>query len=80
MAETPQINQHFLVPEHIRLTTDQKKQLLDSFNLVESQLPQIKIDDPAIKELGVNSGDVILIKRKSKTVNEIDYYRLVIDG
>lgn len=40
----------------------------------------IKISDPAIKDLGVKAGDVILIKRKSHTAKETDYYRLVVDG
>ncbi len=80
MAEELQINQHFLVPQHIKLTEEQKTQLLKTFNISSSQLPIIKIDDPAIKDLGVKQGDVILIKRKSYTAKETDYYRLVING
>ncbi len=80
MVEQLQINQHFLVPQHIKLTKDQKEQLLQTFNISEKQLPMIKISDPAIKDLGVKAGDVILIKRKSHTAKETDYYRLVVDG
>lgn len=80
MAEELKINQHFMVPQHIKLTEEQKEQLLKNFNLSTSQLPRIKISDPAIKDLGVNPGDVILIKRKSYTAKETDYYRLVVNG
>ena len=66
MAEELQINQHYLVPQHVKLTDEQKKQLLSNFNISVKQLPMIKIDDPAIKNLEVKSGDVILIKRKSQ--------------
>jgi len=78
MAEELQINQHFLVPQHIKLTEEQKKQLLETFNISLKQLPMIKIDDPAIKDMGVKVNDVILIKRKSPTAKETDYYRLVV--
>ena len=74
------INQHFLVPQHMKLTEEQKERLLKNFNISTKQLPMIKISDPAIKEMGVRVNDVILIKRKSNTAKETDYYRVVIDG
>ncbi len=80
MAEAPQITQHFLVPQHIKLAEEQKQGLLKKFNISFKQLPMIKISDPAIKNLGVKVNDVILIKRKSPTAKETDYYRLVVDG
>lgn len=80
MTEAPQITQHFLVPQHVRLTDEQKNQLLGKFNISLKQLPMIKINDPAIKDLGVKPGDVISIRRKSPTSKETDYYRLVVDG
>lgn len=80
MAEESQMIQHFLVPQHIKLTDEQKQGLLKKFNISIKQLPLIKISDSAIKNLGVKVNDVILIKRKSPTAKEIDYYRLVIDG
>lgn len=79
MTEELQTVQHFLVPQHIKLTADQKKQLLKTFNISTSQLPMIRNDDPAIKNLMLKSGDVIAIKRKSPTAKETDYYRLVIN-
>ena len=80
MAEEPQITQHLLVPQHIKLTEEEKYQLLKKFNISIKQLPMISIKDPAIKDLGVKVNDVILIKRKSDTAKETDYYRVVIDG
>ena len=79
MTEALQTIQHFLVPQHIKLTDDQKKQLLKNFNISTSQLPMIRSDDPAVKNLMLKAGDVIAIKRKSATAKETDYYRLVIN-
>ncbi len=80
MTDGFKISQHFLVPQHIKLTEEQKERLLKSFNISIKQLPMIKISDPAIKEMGMRVNDVILIKRKSNTAKETDYYRVVIDG
>ncbi len=80
MAEEAQLTQHFLVPQHIRLTDEQKREVLKKYNISSKQLPMIKISDPAIKDMGLKVNDVILVKRKSPTAKETEYYRLVIDG
>lgn len=80
MAEDPQITQHFLVPQHIKLIDEEKNRLLQRLNISIKQLPMIKITDAAIKDLGVKIGDVMQIKRKSHTAKETDYYRVVVDG
>jgi len=75
-----QITKHFLVPEHVKLTDEEKKILLEKYNISLRQLPMIMIKDPAIQSLGANVGDVIKIKRSSKNSKENDFYRVVIDG
>ncbi len=78
--ELKQIIRHFLVPDHIKLTPEQRDALLKKFNISIKQLPMIQISDPALLDRGFNVGDVILIKRKSLTTKEADYYRVVVDG
>ena len=80
MTEEFKITQHFLVPQHIKLTEEQKKELLKKFNISIKQLPMIKKNDPAIKDLLVVPNDVILVRRKSPTTKETDYYRVIVDG
>ena len=80
MTEESQLTQHSLVPEHIKLTDEQKKNLLDKYNISIKQLPMIKTSDPALKDMGLKVNDIILIKRHSPTAKYTDYYRVIIDG
>lgn len=80
MAEEVQLTQHFLVPQHKRLTDEQKKELLKKYNISIKQLPMIKVNDPAIKEMNCKVGDLILVKRPSPTAKETEYFRVVVDG
>lgn len=80
MPEEAQHIQHFLVPHHIRLTDEQKKEVLKKFNISVKQLPMIKVNDPAIRNMNPKVNDLVLIRRKSPTAKETEYYRVVIDG
>ena len=80
MADETKAVKHFLVPEHVKLTDEQKEEVLKKYNVSAGQLPRILIDDPAIVELNLKSGDVIIIKRKSLITDEADYYRVVVNG
>ena len=80
MEEQSQQIQHFLVPKHIRMTDEQKKDLLKKFNISIKQLPKIKVNDPALKDGGVKVNDIIIVRRRSPTAKETDYYRVVVDG
>ncbi|RME78120.1 DNA-directed RNA polymerase subunit H [Candidatus Woesearchaeota archaeon] len=73
-------NKHRLVPEHIKLTEEEKKKVLEEYNIQVNQLPIIFASDPAIKDLGAAPGDVIKIIRKSKTAGESVFYRGVANG
>ena len=81
MTETSfDITKHILVPEHTKLGEEEKRKLLEQYNISIKQLPQIKLDDPAIKHLNPKVGDVMKIKRISPTVGETFFYRVVIHG
>lgn len=73
------ILKHELVPEHIRLTEEEKEETIKNFNLSLKQFPSIKHNDPAIKVLNAKVGDLIKIKRKSPTTGEAIYYRVVVN-
>lgn len=66
---------HALRPKHIKLKSDEVKQLLERYNIAVSQLPRIKSTDPALPE-GSQIGDIIKIERNFKDNLEV-YYRVV---
>jgi DNA-directed RNA polymerase subunit H len=72
------ILKHVLVPEHSVLSEEEKKKLLEKYNISEKQLPKILANDPVVRKLGAKVGDVIKIIRKSPVAGECVYYRLVI--
>jgi len=73
------VKNHILVPPHIKLGEEEKEKILKKYNATEKELPKIKKNDPAIKDLNVKEGDVIEIKRKVLTTGEeYSYYRVVV--
>mgnify|MGYP000193084433 CR=1 FL=1 len=73
------ILEHELVPQHIILSEEEKEKLLKELNVKLSDLPRIKISDPAIKHLNPKPGDIVKIIRKSPTAGEYVYYRVVVE-
>tara|TARA_Y100000310_G_scaffold220467_1_gene221990 strand:+ start:235 stop:486 length:252 start_codon:yes stop_codon:yes gene_type:complete len=73
-----EITTHKLVPKHIRLTDDQKKEILEKYNISLSQLPRISREDPALRKVEINPGDLIKIIRPSVARGEVEYFRVVI--
>lgn len=65
-----------LQPKHIKLKPDEVKKLFIKYNISLSQLPAIKVDDPALPQ-GCVKGDVIKIERKEDN-KEVIFYRVVI--
>jgi DNA-directed RNA polymerase subunit H len=80
MKKTPTIITHALVPKHTKLSDKEKEELLAKYNIIPSQLPSILKNDPMIKPLGLEVGDIIKIDRESKTAKKSIYYRAVING
>ena len=65
---------HALQPKHTKLKSDEVKKLLVRYNISLSQLPKIKIEDPALPE-GTSPGEVFKIERKEGDKIRI-YYRV----
>lgn len=67
-----------LVPEHRILSDEEKQKLLEKYNITAKQLPRILATDPVVKQIDSKIGDVLEIKRKSKTAGMSLYYRFVV--
>ena len=78
MAKKTERLPHQLCPEHIVLSDEEKKKVLEKFNVSEVQFPKIKKSDPALIGLEVSVGDLVRIKRKDLS-GDYDYYRRVIE-
>jgi DNA-directed RNA polymerase subunit H len=77
MAKSDKI-EHELVPEHSKLSEKDAKDLLKKYSLTIREIPKILLTDPAIAHLDVKEGDVIKIKRNSRTAGETVFFRGVI--
>lgn len=72
------ILEHVLVPEHEIVEEEAVVKILKRYKIQKGQLPKIKSTDPVIKEIKANVGDIVRIKRSSRTAGESLSYRLVI--
>jgi len=72
------ILKHELVPEHIILNDEERKQLLEKLKILPENLPKILSNDPVVKAINAKEGDIIKIIRKSPTAGLSIYYRLVV--
>ena len=61
------ITEHELVPEHVVMTTDEKRELLARYKLKEHQLPRIQQSDPVARYFGLKRGQVCIGYRSSVT-------------
>ncbi len=85
MAKIPEkqpldILQHKLIPLHIIISEDEKKELLEKYNITPEQLPKIIHTDPVTIAIGAKPGQIIKIIRKSHTAKEAVAYRLVVES
>jgi DNA-directed RNA polymerase subunit H len=69
---------HELVPKHIVLNDDEKKEIVEKLRIKPEQLPKILTNDPVVKEMGAKEGDILKIIRKSPVAGLIEYYRIVV--
>lgn len=72
------IQQHTLVPKHIRLNKKEAEKLLRTYNISIKQLPKISSKDPVVKALNAKPDEIIKIIRKSPTAGESIFYRVVV--
>ena len=69
---------HILQPKHTILKEKDANEILEKYNISVSQLPKIKITDPALPD-GANVGDIIKIERKDDITGKIAmFFRAVV--
>ena len=69
---------HKLVPKHELVPKEMAEEVLKSYGVKAEKLPAILSDDPLVKELKAERGDLIKIIRESKIAGRAICYRLVI--
>jgi DNA-directed RNA polymerase subunit H len=74
------IEKHQLVPKHVILSEEEKREVLEKYKTSLRQFPRILISDPAIADKNPKVGDLVKIIRKSPTAGETVYYRVVVRG
>ena len=67
---------HVLVPEHRALSSEEAIDVKNKFNVSNDQLPNISYFSPVSLIMGFRPGDIIEIKRKSRTSIYNYYYRI----
>lgn len=70
--------QHQLVPKHVILTEEERKEVLERFHAEPYQFPWIKASDPISIILGAEPGDIIKVTRESETAGRSESYRYVV--
>lgn len=73
-------NNHLLVPKHELIDKKDVKNVLEKINASIDKFPYILVSDPAIKDIGAKTGDLIKVTRDSQTAGVISYYRFVVEG
>ncbi|MDO5851390.1 MAG: DNA-directed RNA polymerase subunit H [Methanobacteriaceae archaeon] len=71
------ILKHHFVPEHTILSEEEVSKVLKEADVRLDQLPKILPDDPVVKAIGAEEGDVIKLNRESRTAGEFISYRIV---
>ena len=74
------VAEHSLVPEHKKLTKEEKEALLEKYHITVKELPRILESDQSLQNIKVEAGDVVKITRNSPTAGKAAYFRVVVRG
>jgi len=72
---TINITKHEFVPQHIKISDDEKEILIKKYTL--KCFPIIKLNDPVVKYYNFQKGDILRIMRNNLNSGSSEYYRLV---
>ncbi len=78
MGTSLDVLNHEMVPDHQIMGEEEVADLLATYHISLEQLPKMYHDDPAVKAIGGDVGNVIRITRDSRTAGRAEAYRLVV--
>ncbi|MGE4374094.1 DNA-directed RNA polymerase subunit H [Methanoculleus receptaculi] len=78
MGTSLDVLKHEMVPDHQIMSEDEVAELLTTYRISLEQLPKIYHDDPAVKAIRGEVGNVIRIIRDSRTAGRAEAYRIVV--
>jgi DNA-directed RNA polymerase subunit H len=78
MGTSLNVLKHEMVPDHQIMSEDEVAELLATYRISLEQLPKIYHDDPAVKTIKGEVGNVIRIIRESRTAGRAEAYRIVV--
>ncbi len=78
MGTSLDVLSHEMVPDHQIMGGEEVADLLATYHISLEQLPKMYHDDPAVKAIGGDVGNVIRITRDSRTAGRAEAYRLVV--
>lgn len=79
MSSKVDILKHMYVPQHVILSPEEAKIILEKYHAKPDQLPKIRVTDPVVRAIGAKPGDILKIIRSSETAGVSEYYRLVVE-
>lgn len=79
MGKDYKVLEHELVPSHEKLSEEEVAKVLETYDIDVRQLPKVLHNDPVVRDLDAEPGDVLKIVRDSPTAGEAVAYRLVIE-
>jgi len=74
------IMSHKLVPLHVIISEEEKKELFEKYNITQDQLPKLLNTDPVSIFIGAQPGQILKVVRKSRTAKEAVAFRLVVES
>ena len=79
VKKVPFIKDHVLALEHSKVSENEVKELLAKYQITRREFPKISKSDPAIRDMNLEEGSIVKIKRKSITAGEAYFFREVVN-